>query len=205
MRGWVSSVRCLAVSLIVLLCAAVSVFAEEKLAQGGKRPSLEQLTAQYTQLFKDGKYAEALALAQSAVAEAEKRYGAENPAVAQALNDLGVLYSRVDRQAEAALAHQQALAIRRRAFQADGAEVAQSLGNLAKAYQAQRRFADAEPLYAELLAILSKNQSAGNARVADLMSRYAACLRENGKTEQAAVLEAIIKQTENEQKQAGGP
>ncbi len=182
-----------AVVAALFLCASPCAGAQDPAQPGSQQASLEQLTVQYMKLFQDENYTEASALAQLAVTTAEKQVGAEHPAVAQTLNDLGLIYGRLGQDEKAIATHQRALAIRRRLFEPDGPEVAQSLGNLAKAYQAARQFAQAEPLYAELLTILRKHYLPDNSRLLDILGRYADCLRENGKNEQAEAVDVEIR------------
>jgi tetratricopeptide (TPR) repeat protein len=115
-------------------------------------------------LYQAGKFAEAVPLAQQALAIAEK--GLPPPAVAQSLTNLALLYDRQARYADAESLYKRSLAINEKALGADHPDVAASLTNLANLYGAQGRYADAEPLYKRSLAINEKALGPGHPNVA---------------------------------------
>jgi tetratricopeptide (TPR) repeat protein/CHAT domain-containing protein len=108
------------------------------------------------ELFKAGKFSEAIPLAQRALAIDEKAVGPDNPNVATALTWLALLYKSQGRYADAEPLYKRALAIREKALAPDHPDVAAALNNLAALYQDQGRCADAEPIYKRAMAIREK-------------------------------------------------
>ncbi len=70
---------------------------------------------------------------------------------------------------------------------------APSLNNLAALYQAQGNYAEAEPLYRRSLAIMEKALGPEHPNVATNLENYAALLRETGRADEAAEMEARAK------------
>jgi len=105
------------------------------------------LNQQVVQLYNQGRYSEAMPLAQRALAILEKALGPNHPSVAVSLNNLAELYQAEGRYAEAEPLYKRSLAIREKALGPVHPDVAASLGNLAQLYKDQGRFADAEPLF----------------------------------------------------------
>jgi tetratricopeptide (TPR) repeat protein len=123
------------------------------LAQVDEAAALNQ---QVLQLYSQGRYSEAIPLAQRTLAIVEKARGPDNPDVATALDNLAQLYSFQGRYTDAEPLYKRSLAIREKALGPDHANVALSLNNLAGLYQTQGRYADAETLYKRSLAIREK-------------------------------------------------
>jgi tetratricopeptide (TPR) repeat protein len=101
---------------------------EDALAQA------KQLNQQVIKLYQQGRYAEAIPVAEQVLAIREKALGAEHPDVAQSLNNLAALYQFLGDYAKAELLYQRALAIREKALGPEHPDVAQSLNNLAGLY-----------------------------------------------------------------------
>jgi tetratricopeptide (TPR) repeat protein len=117
------------------------------LAQGPDEAAT--LTQQIIQLYKQGRYSEAIPLAQRALTIREKALGPNHPEVAVALNHLAELYRAQDRYADAAPLYKRALAIWEKAQGPDHRDVATALNNLAVLYENEGRYAEAEPLQSE--------------------------------------------------------
>jgi tetratricopeptide (TPR) repeat protein len=103
------------------------------------------LKGRVTALYRAGKFAEAVPLAQRVLAIREKALGADHPDVAASLNNLALLYANQGRYADAEPLYKPALAIREKALGPNHPDIAQSLNNLALLYHNQGRYADAEP------------------------------------------------------------
>src|SRR5215471_9965033 len=115
-----------------------------------KDPSIHearQLYAQVVQLYGQGRYKEAISLAQRALAITEKAFGPEHRDVASSLNNLAVLYDSTGAYAKAEPLYQRALAITEKALGPEHPDTATSLNNLAALYDATDTYAKAEPLY----------------------------------------------------------
>lgn len=104
---------------------------------------LDELVQQIGQLYRQGRYQEATALAEQRAAITLQRYGNKGVQRAGALNDLGHLYEKLGRLREAEETQRSALALFEAEPSAD-AEIAVTLNNLGLIYRAQGRLADAE-------------------------------------------------------------
>ena len=89
------------------------------------------LNQQVIQLYKQGRYSEAIPLAQRTLTIREKSLGPDHPDVAVSLNNLAELYRAQGRYADAEPLHKRALTIREKALGPDHPDVALSLNNLA--------------------------------------------------------------------------
>ena len=147
------AMRCL---IFVATCAlAVATIAPSQ----GAAQSTEDLSAlnqQVGTLYEQGKYGEAIPVAEKALALGEQEFGPNHPNVAMPLYNLAELYRAQGRTAEAEPLYKRSLAINEKALGKDHRHVGTSLNNLAELYRAQGRTAEAEPLYQRSLAILKK-------------------------------------------------
>ena len=111
------------------------------------------LNEQVAILYKAGKYADALALAQRAFDVAQKSNAAE-PVIAAALDNLALLYKVQGRFAEAEPLYKRALEIhKKRPFDPD---LPTALNNLALLYDAEGRYAEAEAFYTRAIDLWEK-------------------------------------------------
>jgi CHAT domain-containing protein/Tfp pilus assembly protein PilF len=124
--------------------------------KGWDMEEAKRLAAEVERLVKEGKYDDALPLAQRALALREKVLGPDHLDVAQTLNDLAVLHQEKGDHARAEPLYQRALAIREKALGPDHPDVARSVNNLAELYRAKGDYARAEPLYQRALAAREK-------------------------------------------------
>ncbi|NEP26593.1 CHAT domain-containing tetratricopeptide repeat protein, partial [Moorena sp. SIO3I6] len=137
---------------------------EQAMSQVSKQEELaeaERLNQQAEQLYQQGKYNEAIPLAEQALAIRKKIFVNNHLDVATSLNYLALLYKLQGRYAEAIPLAEQALAIRKKVLGDNHLDVAASLNNLAELYKLQARYAEAEPLYQQSLAI-TKQQLGDN-------------------------------------------
>src|SRR5580658_3420397 len=95
-------------ALVLTFCAASLALAQSSAA--------DELNQRVVELYQAGRYAEAIPLAQRALAIREKALGPNHPAVAQSLNILALLYDGQGRYAEAEPLYKRALAIREKAL-----------------------------------------------------------------------------------------
>jgi tetratricopeptide (TPR) repeat protein len=115
-----------------------------------------RLNSEIRKLYGQGKYDEAIPLAERALAIREKAFGPEHPKVAEALNNFGLLYRTKGDYARAEPLHQRALAISEKAQGPEHPDVAEALTKLAILYQTKGDYARVEPLYQRALAIREK-------------------------------------------------
>ena len=130
--------------------------------QISRRPALPQdlelakagkLNQQVIQLEKEGKYAQAITLAERVLAIRKKALGNNHLDVATSLNSLAGLYTKQGKYSEAEPMYEQALSMRKRLLGEQHPDVAQSLNNLAGLYESQGRYSEAEPLYKQALSM----------------------------------------------------
>jgi MYXO-CTERM domain-containing protein len=123
---------------------------------GAMVPEWKRLNAEVERLDGEGRYEEAIPLAQQAALQAEKTLGGHHPDVAESLNNLAVLYKAQGRYGEAEPLFLRALDVWEKALGDHHSEVAAGLNNLAQLYRAQGRYGDAEPRYVRALGIVEK-------------------------------------------------
>ncbi|NMF59568.1 tetratricopeptide repeat protein [Pseudanabaena yagii GIHE-NHR1] len=140
----------------------------------------EELNRQVIQLYKQGKYREAIAIAQLSLAIREKTLGAEHPDVAASLNNLAQLYKSQGNYTAAEPLLKRSLAILEKALGAEHPDVASSLNNLAELYKSQGNYPAAEPLLKRSLAILEKALGAEHPDVASSLNNLAALYNSQG-------------------------
>ncbi|MDY7050889.1 MAG: tetratricopeptide repeat protein [Microcystis panniformis WG22] len=128
---------------------------QDKLAEA------EKLTQQVIQLYQQGKYNEAIPLAEQALAISKQQLGDNHPLTVAILNSLAALYYSQGRYSEAEPLLKQALTIRKQQLGDNHPDTAASLNNLAELYRLQGRYSEAEPLFKQALAI-SKQQLGDN-------------------------------------------
>src|SRR5262249_23056397 len=128
-----------------LICVAVTALA---LNLSVSAPSYAQqdeastLSRQMKELYRAGKYTEALPLAQKSLALREKECGPDDANVAMPLKDLGTIHYNLGQYAVAEALYKRSLAIREKTLGPDNGEVATVLNNLGELYRAQERYAE---------------------------------------------------------------
>ena len=115
-----------------------------------------RLNQQVLQLLQEGKYNEAIPLAEKALATRQKIL-VEHPHVVESLNNLAELYKNQGRYPEAEPLYKQSLQMIKRLLGKQHPNVANSLNNLAGLYINQERYSEAEPLYQQSLRIYKQN------------------------------------------------
>ena len=117
------------------------------------------------QALHEGRFGDAERLLTAALEQAEK-YGLEDLRVADAANDLAVVYANSGRPLEAELLFTRALAIGEKGLGADHPGVGATIQNLGILYATQERYREAEPLLKRSLAINLKEYGGKHARTA---------------------------------------
>jgi len=141
-----------------------------------QNPSLEEANAlnqQVVKLYQQGRYSDAITVAEKALAINEKVLGAEHPKVATSLNNLAMLYYYLGEYARSKPLYLRALAIREKTLGAEHPKVALSLNNLAMLYYYLGDYARAEPLLKRALAIREKALGAEHPHVATSLNNLA--------------------------------
>ena len=131
-------------------------------------------------LRQKGKYNEALAPAERALAIRERVLGAEHPAIADSLNLVAVILDDKHDYAQAEAPNLRALAIREKTFGQDHPDVARSLFNLAWLASVKEDFATAESMYRRALDIQERALGPDHSEVATTLNDLALLYHEMG-------------------------
>jgi CHAT domain-containing protein len=137
---------------LAMACAVCGI-ALAGVAQAQGPDDLARLRAEVSRLFGQGKYADAIPIAQRYFELARQRHGEDHPEFVTAITALAAGYRAQGRLAEAEPLYRRGLAIVTKARGPDHPDVAQLLNDLAGLYQDQGRLAEAEPLYKRSLVI----------------------------------------------------
>jgi CHAT domain-containing protein len=159
----------------ILVDQAISEAEKQRLINEAK-----QLSQQVLQLYNQGRFSEAIPLAQHILNIVEKALEAEHPDVATNLNNLARLYNAQGLYSQAEPLYQRALSIREKALGAEHPDVAISLNNLAALYRVQGLYPQAEPLYQRSLSILGKTLGPEHPDVAASLNNLAALYKAQG-------------------------
>jgi len=103
----------------------------------------QRLNDEIMKLSQQGKYAQAIYVAQNSIKLAQKTFGPQDARVAASMNNLATLYRIVGRYDDAETYYIQSLTIRENALGPNHRQVATSLNNLAGLYRAQGRLEEA--------------------------------------------------------------
>ncbi|MEA5594721.1 CHAT domain-containing tetratricopeptide repeat protein [Rivularia sp. UHCC 0363] len=144
----------------------------------------EKLNQRVVQLYQEGKYNEAIPLAERALAIAQKILG-EHPDVATSLNNLAGLYKVQGRYSEAELFYKKALEIRKRILGNEHPYVTDSLNGLATLYHYQGRYPEVEPLYKQILEMRKRILGNEHPDVATSLNNLAELYRNQGRYSEA--------------------
>jgi CHAT domain-containing protein/tetratricopeptide (TPR) repeat protein len=120
--------------------------------QRGQIRQAGQLNQQIGQLFRSGKYREALPLAQQELTLRKQVQGEQHPSYARSLGNVAGCYSEIGGYAKAETLFQQTIALQKRVLGEQHPDYAQSLNSLATMYDRMGAYAKAEPLYFQALA-----------------------------------------------------
>jgi tetratricopeptide (TPR) repeat protein/transcriptional regulator with XRE-family HTH domain len=141
-----------------------------------------------------GKYEQAEPLYQRVLRIFEQVIGPEHPLVAYPLNGLANIYREQGKYEQAAPLYQHALTIRERQLGEQHLETAESLHDFARFHEIRLQPEEAIALYLQALTIREQQLGLQHQLSVDTRSRAAQLLRESGRTEEAATLEAASEQ-----------
>jgi CHAT domain-containing protein/Tfp pilus assembly protein PilF len=163
------------VMLLCALCVMAAVSRQPVTAQADKAQVAEvnRLVEQSSRLEKEGRYDEAIPLAEKVVALVEKSLGEDNREVASALSFLGHLYRSKKDYARAEPPLRRALAIYEKVLGPEHYNVGTLLNNIAMLYTLGRDYGRAEPLLQRSLAIYEKAFGADHPNVAKPLKNLA--------------------------------
>ena len=129
-----------------------------------KANDLSALSNNISDLTEQGKYGEAVLVAERRLLFTKQRYGEDHPYVDTALLVLGDLYQHVGRYTDTEPLYQRFLAHEEQKVK-DPNEGFTWLFKLAELYLAERRYAEAEPLFKRIIAILEQNFGPDNEQI----------------------------------------
>ena len=147
-----------------------------------------QLSQQVWELKEQGKYSEAIPLAERVLRIRQQVLGQEHPDVATSINNLALLYESQGRYTEAEPLYLQALEMRKRLLGQDHPSVATSINNLALLYYRQGRYTEAEPLYLQALEMRKRLLGEEHPHVATSINNLAALYSGQGRYTEAEPL-----------------
>ena len=148
----------------------------------------EQLSQQAWVLKEQGKYSEAISLAQEALRIRQEVLGEEHPDVANSLNNLALLYQLMGRYQQAEPLYNQALEMDRRLLGEEHPDVAETLNNLALLYYFMGRYSEAEPLLNQGLEMRRRLLGKEHPDLAESLNYLALLYQSMGRYEQAEPL-----------------
>jgi CHAT domain-containing protein/Tfp pilus assembly protein PilF len=148
--------------------------------QSGDLEEMKRLTEEIVKLRGQGKYNEAIPLAQRLMSIVEKSVGSDNTAFADSLVILADLYRSQGNYSAAEPLYKRSLDIYEKALDSNHPSVATSLGNLAKLYYSQGNYSAAEPLYKRSLSIFEKALGSNHPDVAQSLNNLAELYRTQG-------------------------
>jgi len=145
----------------------------------------KQLNQQVIQLYQQGKYNEAIPIAERVLEIRERLLGENHLNVASSMAWLAGLYSSQGRYSQAEPLYKQALEMRQKLLGTEHPSVASSLNNLAYLYSSQGRYSQAEPLYKQALEMRQKLLGTEHPSVASSLNNLAYLYQVQGDTTQA--------------------
>ncbi len=145
----------------------------------------KKLGQQVINLYQQGKYNQAIPLAERALAIRKKYLGNNHPDVGISLNNLALLYKSVGRHTEAEPLYLEDLDISKKQLGDNHPRVATALNNLALLYEFQGRYREAEPFFHQALDILEQNFKEDHSRVADVVNNLAKLYYSQGRYREA--------------------
>ncbi|NMQ07643.1 tetratricopeptide repeat protein, partial [Candidatus Accumulibacter phosphatis] len=132
---------------------AAIVIAASGLPVEGVRAQSADLSVQVAELYRQGRYREAIPIATRALQQDEAQFGIEHPSTATSLSHLASLYQSMGRYEDALPLYRRALAIREKVLGPEHPDTATSLDRLAWLYQSLGRYEDAARPPFELVAL----------------------------------------------------
>jgi CHAT domain-containing protein/Tfp pilus assembly protein PilF len=176
--------RFLIIISILLMCSVA--WAED--SKDNLVKEANALNQKIAKLYNEGKYRDAVPLAERALSIMEKARGPEHPDTAMSLHYLALLYETTGRYAEAEPLYKRSLEIKKKALGPEHFSVAVGLNNLALLYETTGRYAEAEPLYKSSLAIKKKVLGPEHLSVAVSLSNLAGLYKTTGRYAEAEPL-----------------
>jgi len=176
--------RLVALIAVGLVCGIVLI----PTAHPQSDDELARLRSELSRLHGQGKYADAVPVAERYIALVRQRHGEEHPEVATALGWLGIVYQAQGRYAQAEPLYRRSLAVIEKARGPEHPDVGTALGNIATLYLDQGRRAEAEPLYRRTVAIFEKALGPEHPDVGTALGNLATLYLDQGRRAEAEPL-----------------
>ena len=144
---------------VILTPTVAQVIAQVSTQDQKALAEAERLNQQIIELYKQGKYNEAIPLAEQALAITKQQLGDNHPDTASSLNNLALLYGVQARYSEAEPLYKQALTIIKQQLGDNHPLTASSLDNLASLYDSQDDIPQAINYLSQGLAVEEDNLS----------------------------------------------
>jgi CHAT domain-containing protein/Tfp pilus assembly protein PilF len=157
--------------IFVFLTLALWVFASA--TSFAQEEALNALNQQIFKLAQDGKFKEAIPIAEKALEVSERVHGLEDPNTADSLDNLGWLFLGLQNFGQAESFFEQALSIQQKILPADDPMVATTLNDLAVLYQEEGQYDKAISDYLHALQIWQKAGPPENPKIATCINNLA--------------------------------
>jgi tetratricopeptide (TPR) repeat protein/CHAT domain-containing protein len=173
--------------ILILLLVMQGCVALNKLDElvGGEESEIIQIRHQVTALFQDGKYGEAIPLAEKELKMVEALLGVNHPNTATSLNNLGGLYLKLGDFDKAKTFYQRAIDITGNDEEQDDPIFPTLLNNLGELYEAKGDYGEAKKVYEQAFEIRKKNFGPDHPEVAYSLGSLALLLEHQGQFEEA--------------------
>jgi CHAT domain-containing protein/outer membrane protein assembly factor BamE (lipoprotein component of BamABCDE complex) len=148
----------------------------------------KELNQEAIRLYQQGRYAEAIPLAERVCEIQEKVLGPEHPDVAQSLNNLALFYKEIGSYDKAEPLYSRSLAIYEKVLGPEHPNTAASLSNLGALYNTIGAYDKAEPLYKRSLAIREKTLGPYHSETALVLNNLAMLYEDMGAYDKAELL-----------------
>ncbi len=139
-----------------------------------------------TQLWRAGKYSDALPLAERALEIRQKETGAENFDVSQALTVIANIYSEMAEFEKSAIFYRRAMEMREKIVGKNDITLTPILNNFGLLYKEKGDYATAETLFLRTLAIREKELDANHLLIAGILNNLGIIYKEKGNIEKSA-------------------
>jgi CHAT domain-containing protein/tetratricopeptide (TPR) repeat protein len=160
--------------------ADVDFLARLSREERGRVREARALNERMPELYRQGKFGEALPLARKSVALCRQVLGDSHPDTAEALNNLGSVLQSLGSHAEARQRYEQALAITERIFGTDHPNTAADLNNLGGLLQDLGDYAAAQPYREQALAIFRRVLGEDHPNTAIALNNLGGLLQDQG-------------------------
>jgi tetratricopeptide (TPR) repeat protein len=169
-RRWLLT-RTATKGLVLILALGISLGVCSRSFARNNDPDL--LNQQFLKLYQQGKYQDAIPIAEKLLAIRKKQLGLENRWTADSLNNLAVLYVDMGAYAKAEPLYQQAFKIYKELLGPDHPDTAATTDNLAGLYKHMGDYVKAEPLYQQALKIRKKTLGPDHPKTATSLNNLA--------------------------------